>query len=211
MHVAEPSAKSKRKAPVKYRPIKLRAPLVTLIQAWRDLTHSLDPLHNVRPASWIIDDIEIIKLARCHPVHLRNASDLAYFLEDTPDTWKEQYGTPLIDVILKYDASNKAIQKKMKKMREKEKATVDSDTEEKEVETNETAPQVDIVTEQPNEDVAMKEVVDENTVLEADLESDASLDERLVVAVKKMKIGDSRPALADKKNTLLRRSKRIRK
>ena len=84
------------------RPMAQRPHLQSRLRAWRTEAHALDPLHSVRPSTFICDDKSIVKLSTMHPDKITCALDITRALDETEE-WAEEFGNQVYRVMLAYD------------------------------------------------------------------------------------------------------------
>jgi hypothetical protein len=94
--------KTKATMVYKNRPVKQRIPLQILIRTWRAEAHRIDPLRTLRPASWIIDDAKIKKLATLLPTRIRTPSDITALLNEGVE-WSSEWSLKLFNVVHLFD------------------------------------------------------------------------------------------------------------
>ena len=94
--------KGKRKLAKKSRNSKDRQELVARLFNWRYIESSNDVLAVVRPASFIIDNKNIIKLSSIHPSELTNEAQVVVALNESQE-WKSEWAMKIFDVIQTYD------------------------------------------------------------------------------------------------------------
>ena len=98
-----PPSPKKRKAGTKVRATNQRRPLISRLLAWRASMHSKDPLASVRPASFVLDDMDIKTLARLHPSNVTHPGQVVDALDQTQE-WQDHWSIPIFQVIQAYDS-----------------------------------------------------------------------------------------------------------
>lgn len=101
----------KRKAGVKVRATNERGPLTARLIAWRTRAHANDPLGNVRPPTWILDDTGIKRLSRSHPEQVTSSEKVVSILNQTQE-WKAKWSGQVYEIIRAYDQELEDVRKK---------------------------------------------------------------------------------------------------
>jgi hypothetical protein len=86
----------------KYRAVADREALEAELTSWRDELHSNCLELRQWPAEWILDDPNIVLLARAKPKHFGVPSDITNFLAESEE-WGNPRALDIWSVILRYD------------------------------------------------------------------------------------------------------------
>lgn len=79
-----------------------RAPLQAELREWREEVHTTDILREIRPANWIIDDIQIKQLSIVYPESIQMPADITRILQETA-SWSKEWSFAVFDVIHRFD------------------------------------------------------------------------------------------------------------
>jgi hypothetical protein len=103
MHTTnEPKVKEPRAKRVRNRPVIDRKPLRNLLRQFRLDAHNVDPLRNIRPSSFILDNNGIVALTKVHPNRMEGPRRVIETLGETPE-WAEEWSQAVFNVIHEYD------------------------------------------------------------------------------------------------------------
>jgi hypothetical protein len=108
----------------KYRSVPDRKELGVRLTNWRQHLHSSSHLLRQWPAEWILDDNDIVLLARAKPKHFAVSSDVTEFLGESEE-WGRKHALDILTLIVAYDReleAARAIAKAKKKEENKRKA-----------------------------------------------------------------------------------------
>lgn len=108
----------------KYRSVPDRKGLGLRLTNWRESLHSSLPLLRQWPIGWILDDNDIVLLARARPGHFAVSSDITEFLGESEE-WGQHRALDIFSIILGYDrelSSARAIATAKKKAENKTRA-----------------------------------------------------------------------------------------
>jgi hypothetical protein len=97
-----PKAKAPRAKSTRNRPVVDRIPLRNLLRQYRLSAHNTDPLRNVRPASFILDNAGITALTKVHPNQMKRPGQVVDTLRETNE-WADMWSLAIFDVIYQYD------------------------------------------------------------------------------------------------------------
>ena len=100
----------KRKQQPKYRPVIERQSLVSRLVLWRVEAHTEDPYAAIRPPSFIIDDKDILKLARLPHDYFTDHCQVTAVLGETQE-WQDEWSTKIFNVIRGFDCELSRLQK----------------------------------------------------------------------------------------------------
>lgn len=96
------------------RPRKERKELVLRLRKWRRQAWHNYPLKSVCPKTWIIDDVDIQKLAKVYPEDIKNAQQIVDILRETEE-WQNRWAGDIIEVINGYDMDIESVKDEAKR------------------------------------------------------------------------------------------------
>jgi hypothetical protein len=92
----------------RYRPVKEREPLKSMLYTWRSRAHQEDSLRGVRQISWILTDSDIEIICKTPRASLKNVDQLKILLGASSD-WITEWGQKVVDEICLFNTENKSV------------------------------------------------------------------------------------------------------